>query len=278
MDTAATRAGAGGRWGGVFAHRPGQHVVVRHRRADGELRRSYSVCPPPSDPRALRLVIKRGGPDGFGAHALSRLAPGDPDLSPPSGAFALPDLPGGHHVLLAGGSGITPLSAMAAHALRGDPACRVSLIHSVPTVADALLADELAELKDLFIDRFSVVHILTREDRGYGDGLFSERTDAARLPRLLAALDARPTRGTAFALCGPPGLIDTARQALTRWGADPALIRSELFTPASTPVPVPGTGVDVGETRVTALLDGRHRATTVLPRDTAILDAQAATR
>ncbi|MEK8146602.1 hypothetical protein NKH18_51135 [Streptomyces sp. M10(2022)] len=29
----------------VFAHRPGEHVVVRHRRAGTELRRSYSVCP-----------------------------------------------------------------------------------------------------------------------------------------------------------------------------------------------------------------------------------------
>ncbi|MGW0333641.1 2Fe-2S iron-sulfur cluster-binding protein [Streptomyces sp. NPDC003011] len=277
----------------VFAHRPGQHVVVRHHHADGELRRSYSVCPPPHDPEALRLVIKRGGPDGFGAHATGRLAPGDRlELSPPTGAFALPDLPGAHHVLLAGGSGITPLAAMAAHALRRDPACRVSLVHSVPTAADALLADELAELKDAFLDRFTVLYVLTREDRGQGDGPFSGRLDAKSLPRLLAAVDARPGPDTTFALCGPPGLVDTARQALTDRGADPALVRWELFTVAGTPSgtpgmpgtppgtpgtaepvrtaePVPG----VGETRVTALLDGRHSAATVLPQDSAILDA-----
>ncbi|MFE9681841.1 2Fe-2S iron-sulfur cluster-binding protein [Streptomyces sp. NPDC006285] len=268
----------------VFAHRPGQHVVVRHRRVGGELRRSYSVCPPPHDPTALRLVIKRGGPDGFGAHATSRLAPGDHlEISRPTGPFALPDLPGAHHVLLAGGSGITPLAAMAAHALRRDPACRVSLVHSVPTSADALLADELAELKDAFVDRLTVLYVLTREDRGPGDGLFSGRLDAERLSRLLAALDARPTPDTAFALCGPPGLVDALRQALTDWGADPALVRQEVFTAAGTPQPTPGTAGPVrttapqaphaGGTRVTALLDGRHRAVTVLPQDTAILDA-----
>jgi ring-1,2-phenylacetyl-CoA epoxidase subunit PaaE len=260
----------------VFAHRPGQHVVVRHHRADGELRRSYSVCPPPHDPQALRLVIKRGGPDGFGAHATSRLAPGDRlELSPPTGAFALPDLPGAHHVLLAGGSGITPLAAMAAHALRRDPACRVSLVHSVPTAADALLADELAELKDAFLDRFTVLYVLTREDRGHGEGPLSGRLDAGSLPRLLAAVDARPGPDTAFALCGPPGLADTARQALRDRGTDPALVRSELFTVAGPAEGVPETAepAPAGQTRVTARLDGRHRAATFLPRDTAILDA-----
>lgn len=267
----------------VFAHRPGQHVVVRHHRADGELRRSYSVCPPPHDPRALRLVVKRGAPDGFGAHATSRLAPGDRlELSPPTGDFALPDLPGAHHVLLAGGSGITPLAAMAAHALRHDPACRVSLVHSVPTSADALLADELAELKDAFLDRLTVLYVLTREDRGHGDGPFGARIDAGSLARLLAATDARPGPDTVFALCGPPGLVDTARQVLADRGADPALVRWELFTAPGTSRRAPGTAAPVrtaaavpgaGETRVTALLDGRRRVATVLPQDTAILDA-----
>ncbi|MGW8063933.1 2Fe-2S iron-sulfur cluster-binding protein [Streptomyces ziwulingensis] len=262
----------------VFAHRPGRHVTVRHRRAGTELRRSYSVCPPPHAPEALRLVIKRGAPDGFGAHATTRLAPGDHlELSPPSGAFALPDVPGAHHVLLAGGSGITPLAPMAAHALRRDPACRVTLVHTAPTSADALLADEMAELKDEFLDRFTVLHVLTREDRGSGGGgPLGRRPDAAGLRHLLAAVDARPGPDTTFALCGPPGLIDTARRVLADWGADPALVRREMFTahgtappPPRTPAPAPA----AGETRVTALVDGRRRVATVLPRDTSLLDA-----
>ncbi|MEG8277153.1 2Fe-2S iron-sulfur cluster-binding protein [Streptomyces sp. AHA2] len=268
---------------GVFAHRPGQHVVVRHRRFGGEVRRSYSLCPPPHDPEALRLVIKRGAPDGFGAYAISRLETGDRlELSPPTGSFALPELPpGAHHVLLAGGSGITPLAPMAAHALRRDPTCRVSLIHSVPTSADAVLADELARLKDEFVDRLTVLHVLTREDRGSGDGPLARRLDAAGLRRLLAAVDARPGPDTAFALCGPPGLLDTSRRALADWGADPALVRWELFTvraaahvprtasPTRAPGPVPAPG----ETRVSVLLDGRRRAATVRAGDASLLDA-----
>jgi ring-1,2-phenylacetyl-CoA epoxidase subunit PaaE len=260
----------------VFAHRPGEHVVVRHQGAGTELRRSYSVCPPPAEPAALRLVVKRGAPDGFGAYAMTGLAPGDTlELSPPSGAFALPERPGAHHVLVAGGSGITPLAAMAAAVLREDPDCRVSLVHSVPTSGDALLADELAGVKDAFVDRFTALYVLTREDRE-GGGPLSGRIGAGTLPRLLTALHARPGPGTTFALCGPAGLVATVRQALTEWGADPDLVRSELFTlgdtPPATPPPATGTTVPDG-TRVTALFDGRRRVATAGPEDAALLDA-----
>ncbi|MER7485589.1 ferredoxin--NADP reductase [Streptomyces sp. NPDC126497] len=261
----------------VFTHRPGQHVTVRHRRAGAELRRSYSLCPPPHAPGTLRLVVKRAGPGGFGDHATTRLAPGDHlELSPPTGSFALPELPGAHHVLLAGGTGITPLAPMAAHALRRDPACRVSLVHSVRTSADALLADELARLKDEFVDRLTVLYVLTREDAGSGGGPLGRRLDAAGLRRLLAAVDARPGPDTAFALCGPPGLLDTARRVLADRGTDPSLVRRELFTTGGTAPRAPepaGPAPGAGEVRVTALLGGRRRAATVLPHDPALLDA-----
>ncbi|MFE9623049.1 2Fe-2S iron-sulfur cluster-binding protein [Streptomyces sp. NPDC006527] len=261
----------------VFAHHPGQHVTVRHRRAGTELRRSYSVCPPPHAPGTLRLVIKRAGPGGFGDHATTRLARGDRiELSPPTGMFALPELPCAHHVLLAGGTGITPLAPMAAHALRRDPACRVSLVHSVRTSADAVLADELAELKDEFVDRFTVLYVLTREDRGSGGGPLARRLDASGVHRLLAAVDARPGPDTTFALCGPSGLVATARRVLADGGADPSLVRWELFTTDGTesgPPEPAGRAARAGEARVTALLDGRRRAATVLPHDPALLDA-----
>ncbi|WP_338017900.1 2Fe-2S iron-sulfur cluster-binding protein [Streptomyces taklimakanensis] len=258
----------------VFAHRPGEHVVVRHRRAGGELRRSYSVCPPPADPAALRLVIRRGAPDGFGAHAAANLSPGDTlELSPPTGTFALSGRPGGHHVLIAGGSGVTPLAVMAAAALREDSACRVSLIHSVPTAADALLADELSELKDSFVDRFTALYVLTREE--HGSGLSDGRIDDAKLPRLLTAVDAHPDPGTTFALCGPPGMVDAVRRALTAWGADPARIRSEAFTPAGPPPrsAPPRPTAAAHRTRVTALLGGHRRLAAAGPEDASILDA-----
>ncbi|MEU1039111.1 2Fe-2S iron-sulfur cluster-binding protein [Streptomyces sp. NPDC005551] len=256
----------------TFAHRPGQHVVVRHRRDGAELRRSYSICPPPDAPDALRLVVQRNTPDGFGAYALSALKEGDRlELSPPGGRFGLPDSTGGHHVLIAGGSGITPLAPMAATALREDPGCRVSLIHAVRTAGDALLSDELAVLKDAFVDRLTVLYVLSRERRE--SELFTGRIDAPKLLRLLELLDVRPGSPTTFALCGPYGLLRTVGTTLAAWGAPPDRVRSELFSAAGAPAePAPAASA-VPRGRVTAVLGGRTSVVTVLPQDEVILDA-----
>ncbi|GLW49462.1 phenylacetic acid degradation protein [Streptomyces sp. NBRC 14336] len=259
----------------VFAHQPGRHVVVRHRRADGELRRAYSLCPPPHDPSALRLVIKRGAPDGFGAHAVSGLAPGDRlELSAPVGNFALAGPPGAHHVLIAGGSGITPLAALAADALRRDAVCRVSLVHSVPNAAHALLADEVAALKDMFLDRFTVQYVLTRDEQD-PDAPFRGRIDADQLSRLLTVLGVRRGEDTAYALCGPPGMLATVRRFLDGRGVDPALVRWESFMSGS-PAPSVGTtrpAPAVGPMGVTALFDGHRVRAALGPQDSVILDA-----
>ncbi|MET9061423.1 2Fe-2S iron-sulfur cluster-binding protein [Streptomyces antibioticus] len=262
----------------TFAAVPGRHVVVRHRRPGRELRRAYSVCPPPGEPGALRLVIQRATPDGFGTHARTALAVGDTlELTPPTGTFGLPRIPGAHHVLIAGGSGITPLAAMAAGALRDDPGCRVSLVHAARTAGTALLADELAELKDAFVDRFTALYVLSRERRE--SDLFSGRIDANRLRRLLTLLDTRPGRTTTFSLCGPWGLVETARTTLTDWGAPAGTVRRELFSADGAPGDLPGPADDhgpatdtPGTSRIRAVIGGRTTAVTMAPGDRVVLD------
>ncbi|EFL43279.1 phenylacetate-CoA oxygenase/reductase, PaaK subunit [Streptomyces griseoflavus Tu4000] len=89
-------------------------------------------------------------------------------------------------------------------------------------------------------------------------------------------MDARPGPDTTFALCGPPGLVATVRHVLAGLGADPSFVRWELFTAEDRQPPEPepvGQALGAGEYRVTALLDGRRRAATVLPDDPVLLDA-----
>lgn len=275
------------RLAGVFAHRAGQHLVVRHRTADGnELRRSYSVCPPPDDPAELRLVVRRLGPGGFADHACRTLAPGDVlEVSRPTGEFALADRPGAHHVLIAGGSGVTPLLAMAAAALREDPHCRVSMVCADRTSGSVLLADELADLKDAHLDRFFVWHVLSRETREAG--LLSGRITPERLPGLLSVLGADPGGGERFYLCGPWSLVETVREALADWGADPARVRCEYFTSGaessgaeSSSAESSGAEPQAGQEResagraglVSARLAGRTTTVRMAPQDRVVLD------
>jgi len=270
---------------GTFAHRAGQHVTVRHRPDGREIRRSYSVCPPPGERDCLRLVVKRLGAGGFAEYATTRLARGDVlELAPPKGDFRLAEQPGAHHVLIAGGSGITPLLSMAAAALRDDPHSRVSLLYASRASGSVLLADELADLKDAHLERFHVLHLLSREAREAE--LLSGRIDAGRLPKLLALLgadtdavadtdaDTDTGRERWFYACGPRGLVEAVRQGLAAAGVQPARVRFELFTtggeawepPARDHPARPGG-------RVTARLAGRTSTAAMEPGDRVVLEA-----
>ncbi|MFB6891907.1 2Fe-2S iron-sulfur cluster-binding protein [Kitasatospora sp. NPDC056327] len=274
--------------GTALRYRPGQHVVVRHRAPDGaELRRSYSLCPPPDAPDRLRLVVRRLGPGGFADHAGSALTTGDLlELSTPVGGFGLDPEPGRHHVMIAGGSGVTPLLAMAAHALRTDPRARVSLVHAVPTARAALLADELADLKDGHLRRFTALHVLSRERRE--SDLLSGRIDGRRLSGLLELLGAAPGDACTFYLCGPGGLVRDLHAALLRRGAEPGRIRTEFFTSADAPegpggpdapaapdAPAGPDGPDAApaDRLLTVRLSGRTSTVTLRPTDRSVLDA-----
>ncbi|MFE9258359.1 2Fe-2S iron-sulfur cluster-binding protein [Streptomyces sp. NPDC006879] len=259
------------RWVDVFAHRPGQHVAVRHLRGGNELRRSYSLCLPPGASAGIRLVVKCLGPGGFGDFATSTLSAGDHlELAPPSGDFRLAEAPAAHHVLVAGGSGITPLLSMAVAALRSDPGCRVSLLYANRTAQSVLLADELADLKDAYVDRFFVLHVLSRESQG--SELLSGRIDVERLPGLLRLLGATPEDASHFYLCGPWGLVETVQTALAQWGAAPERVRFELFTTGGAPQAPPEE--PLGRTgRITARLGGRTTQAVMLAEDRVVLDA-----
>jgi len=270
----------------TFAHRPGQHVLVRSHQAGRELRRSYSVCLPPGERRGLRLVVKYLGPGGFAEYATTALAVGDLlEVSPPTGHFTLVEEAGAHHVLIGGGSGVTPLLSIAAAALRADPGCRVSLVCANRSARSVLLADELSDLKDAHVGRFSVLHVLSREARE--SDLLSGRIDGARLPALLALLGVEPGDRAQYYLCGPLGLVELARDSLERWGADPARVRFELFstTGASAITSTSSASADPGPARqpppagrtggvlVSARLDGRTSTVELRPEDRVVLDA-----
>ena len=98
----------------TFRFRHGQYLTLR-REVDGvELRRSYSICSPAPEGR-LRVGIKRVDGGAFSTWANSALAVGDRVESlPPAGSFTHDLDPGSRrsYVLVAGGSGITPILSL----------------------------------------------------------------------------------------------------------------------------------------------------------------------
>ncbi|WP_317446278.1 1,2-phenylacetyl-CoA epoxidase subunit PaaE [Streptomyces collinus] len=259
-----------------FAFEPGQSLTLR-RRVDGrDERRSYSICSPAGARPRIGVRVVPGGL--FSSWLVDEVGPGDTvEVMGPVGAFT-PDLTvPGHHVLIAAGSGITPMVSIAESVLAADATSQVTLFYGNRRTDSVMFADELADLKDLYPARFQLAHVLSREPREAE--LLTGRLDADRLAALVDGLVDVETADHWW-LCGPHGMVLDARRVLSGLGVPADRIHQELFFAGDEPVaPVrhaePRADGPVSE--VTVVLDGRS-TTSALSREATILDSAARVR
>lgn len=255
-----------------FEHVPGQHLVVR--RPGGDSRRTYSLCNPPGDP--LRIGVRRVATGEVSSWLVDEARAGDTvQAQAPAGRFVLAGrtAPGEHHVLVAAGSGITPVLSIATTLLR-DRGATATLLLADRSSATAMFTDDVADLKDRWPDRLSVVRVLSREPRD--SELLSGRLDRGRFAAVLDSL-VPWERATCFWLCGPWDMVQAHRAELEHRGVSREQVRSELFfvedaPPAPPPAPPPeGPGTLMG-----VMLDGRSSEVPVVAGT--VLDAVRAAR
>ncbi|BBZ35753.1 1,2-phenylacetyl-CoA epoxidase subunit PaaE [Mycolicibacterium confluentis] len=268
-DAAAITFAVPARYADEFHFAPGQSVTVR-RMIDGvEQRRSYSICAPVGS--ALRIGVREVPGGVFSGWLVHELSAGDEiELQPPSGHFAADPQTAAHHLLIAAGSGITPVLSIAASAL-AHPDSRVTLIYGNRRSATVMFADELADLKDAHCSRLQLIHVLSREARTAD--LFSGRLDPARIRSLLEQLVGVHSVDHAW-LCGPLGMVTGASQVLGELGFDTDRVHRELFfvdDAAPSPVEQAPSAESGPRSDVTVVLEGAE-STIVVPRDIAILD------
>lgn len=269
----------------AFAYLPGQHLPVRvppHLLAPaaGEERRTYSLCVAPSTARRqgrLRIGVRRVETGVLSTHLVATLRPGDElEVGTPTGRFVLEPAPPSaeqtprHVVGIVGGSGVTPVLAIAGELLATDPGARLSLVVVNRTAEAVMFAEELADLKDAHPARVSLTHVLTREHQN--SPLLSGRPDHERWARLLEGVLAGAPPVTGWYLCGPRDLVTTARSAALDHGADPAQVHVELFH-VGDPPPVPRARPGAADAVITAWLGGRATTVTATPGDGSVLDA-----
>ncbi|MER7845221.1 1,2-phenylacetyl-CoA epoxidase subunit PaaE [Kitasatospora sp. NPDC096077] len=266
-----------------YAFRPGQTLTLR-KVVDGvDERRSYSICAPVGGP--LRIAV-REVPGGLFSRWLVREAqPGEEvEVLTPSGLFT-PELGvPADHVLLAAGSGITPMLSIAASVLAADRRSTVTLLYGNRRSDTVMFADELADLKDRYLGRFQLVHVLSRETRDAE--LLSGRLDPERVRALLAALVDVGAVGHWW-LCGPFGMVAGAKELLAELEVPGERVHQELFHAEDEPLAErdedrdgpdgDALGAPGERSEVTVVLDGRG-STLTLPRDRSILDGAQRSR
>ena len=255
---------------GRYAFRAGQSLTLRRVVGGREERRSYSVCAPEG---ARPRIGVREVPDGLFSRWLVRdVRPGDEiSVGRPAGSFTPGAATAGHHVLIAAGSGITPVLSIAATVLR-DPAATAAVFYGNRHAGTVMFADELADLKDRYPARLELIHVLSREPRTAE--LLTGRLDAAKLTALLPRL-IDTVGADHWWLCGPFEMVASASVLLRARGVAAARIHRELFYVEDVPPPLARheeAPLAAGATsEATITLDGRS-TTVPLARDVAVLE------
>lgn len=211
----------------------GQYLTLRTTLDGSDIRRSYSICSAP-DEGGLRVGVKKVEGGAFSTFVNEALKAGDQlQVMTPEGRFVLPTPPGAGarktYLAIAAGSGITPILSLVKTILGNDPVAEIVLIYGNRTSKDILFKEALEDLKDVYLERLSVFHLLSRESHEIP--LLTGRITGDKIRAVVGPV-VKPEDIEAAFLCGPGDMTDQADTVLRELGLDADRIRSELFVPA----------------------------------------------
>jgi ring-1,2-phenylacetyl-CoA epoxidase subunit PaaE len=262
----------------AYRFRQGQFLTLREIFDGEDVRRSYSVCVgvPEYETRGeLRVAIKRVAGGRFSNWANQTLKPGaEIDVMTPDGRFftELDASRARHYAGFAGGSGITPMLSLIKTLLAAEPKSGFTLVYGNRTVSSIMFLETLEELKNVYMDRLRLVHVLSDEPQEVE--LLSGLLDASRCGELMRTVLKAEAIDEAF-ICGPAPMMDAAEAALLEAGVPRERIHIERFgTPsAASAPPPPPLADDAPASRVIVIVDGKERHLRVPFEGQAILDA-----
>ncbi len=207
-------------WPGNLA---GQHLDLRLTAPDGyQAVRSYSIASA-GDGESVQLAVDRFPTGEVSPYLVDELLPGDQlEVKGPLGRWFVWTPDDTRPIqLIAGGSGIVPLIAMAREHAASGSTTPFRLLYSVRTPADRFFADELAALES---DLFRVDYVYTRETpadwpvpagRVTADVIASATIPAADAPGVF--------------VCGPTAFVEVVARWLVDLGHEPQSVKTERF-------------------------------------------------
>ena len=245
-----------------YAFEPGQYLTLRTTLEGEEVRRSYSICSGPHDGE-LRVAVKQVDQGLFSTWVGEQLRAGDAiEVMTPTGRFghgaACAD--GGTYVAFVAGSGITPVLSLVRGILHREPDSRFFLFYGNRTTNDVLFREQLGELKDRFLERLSIVHVLSREEHDVP--VLNGHLNGSKVRTLLKAMVPASTIDHAF-VCGPAAMIADLETTLADLGLPRERIHVERFVSSEGGKPrkklAPVAGDAPAAHQATLILDGKRR-------------------
>jgi len=253
---------------------PGQYLTLRTTMDGEEVRRSYSICSGPDDGE-MRIAVKKVDGGAFSSWAADELKSGDEiDVMTPTGRFGITPVPEAAriHVGFAAGSGITPILSIIKGVLAREPNSRFFLFYGNRSTGSMLFREALEQLKDRFIERLSVFHVISGEEQDIP--ILHGRLDGEKVRVLLRSLVPAATIDHVF-ICGPTGMSEEIETTCREIGIREDRIHIERFVSGLGGKPRPKTVVPASappKAFASLIIDGKRREVPVADGE-AILDA-----
>ena len=248
-----------------FAFKAGQYLSLESTINGAAVRRSYSLCSAPHE-GTLTVGIKKVPQGLFSTYANEEINVGDQlGVAPPEGRFVyVPNGSEGEVLLIAAGSGITPVFSILKTVLAKQAKTKVRLIYGNKSPEEVMFKTELETLEKEHKDQFNVHWVYSQSNEA--NALFG-RIDKSVVNYALNQAEALPDQ---VFLCGPEAMIETAKDSLETVKIASEKIHFELFTTAT--AVAPSEAKADGQVELLITTDGED-FTLVTTEDKTLLDA-----
>ena len=132
-----------------------------------------------------------------------------------------------NYVLIAAGSGITPIISIAKTILKEEPKSRVTIFYGNKTNTSTIFREELNSLKSLYSNKLDLISIFSRET--VDNPLQYGRINLEKLKQLQKEF-LQNTKIDEVFVCGPEEMVHCVKDHFAAYVADPKKIHFELFT------------------------------------------------
>ncbi|MEX0967066.1 MAG: ferredoxin--NADP reductase [Bacteroidia bacterium] len=215
----------------TFRYQPGQYLTVQVVQHDVKHRRAYSVCSSPAMGDPLTIGVKRVEDGVVSTYLNDHLHAGEMlEFYPPMGKFtiALDESFRRNFIMVAGGSGITPIISLVKSILTEEPQSRVWLFYGNRNEHSIMFKSQLEELEKRF-DNFSLTHIVDMPQESWS-GLTGQINHDMLRELLKQCTDMDLTREAEFFICGPTGMMEQVNATLREMHVPKEKIHIEYFT------------------------------------------------
>lgn len=211
-------------------YKPGQYLTVILDLNGKEQRRSYSLCTSPFTDPHPGITVKRVDNGLVSNYLNDHIRPGKTvEIMKPLGNFTAEfhSQNKRHFVMIAGGSGITPIMGITKSVLINEPHSKVTLLYCSRSEDQIIFKNELEKLEEQYDGRLMVVHNLSQPSAQWS-GLRG-RLDAKKIKDTLQSISYPELESSLYFVCGPEGLMNLSVDTLEQMGVNSKDIHKESF-------------------------------------------------